>query len=511
MEKSSASVDITDGLASLQFGSGNDSELLGLLPLKRRFRQHTCGSCAAAAFFVASLNGALKLALSTSRNPISTVSARRGAAFWKQRKRHGAAVDDVRLRVGFIGCGRLARQLLSVLVAFSSVKPCDVVISTPRLGEVEDLQALGISCIFDNLQVVQQADIVFLCCLSFALKEVASDIFGQIPPRCIIYSVVASNPATRLRNILRHDQVVTLPHAERGDTGGERKANEFSGHGSSVASKSTVHSSGLAAGSSVHASTSQSLLSVDYAPMRETAAQSDQFTAPSLRDEGLEMLTQSLPCISTVGDDSERHVAAQHIFTLLRSRQFCTDIFPLARLLTSDHGALADDDGGIVTVDDGINWAAQLTVAVWNMILSLFSCSHSEAVSIINWVLFDRKSSPESHLSQQTHVLSSCFLCPDDLQLSIASGPGCHGTVRNDGAALQANALGLDDFAPQYSLCDVQVAFPCLWARFTDDLDLAGAIQKKFLALFGMSSALHGKSATKISTRSWSTKPQRAA
>ena len=63
----------------------------------------------------------------------------------------------------------------------------------------------GVECIFDNKVIAKNCHIVFLCVLPSQLEDVVEDIKEIISTNTIIYSLVRSIPAKRLRNLLNPD------------------------------------------------------------------------------------------------------------------------------------------------------------------------------------------------------------------------------------------------------------------------------------------------------------------
>eukprot|EP00062_Callorhinchus_milii_P023809 gi/632983042/ref/XP_007908452.1/ PREDICTED: NADP-dependent oxidoreductase domain-containing protein 1 [Callorhinchus milii] len=112
------------------------------------------------------------------------------------------------LRVGIVGCGQFGNQLVMSLLLLTDLTPHDIFISTRRPEKLDDLQALGVQCFYDNRRVAGSVDLLFLCCLPCHLLKVATEIRGNVHPFCVVYSLVTGVSILRLKQVLEHSAVL---------------------------------------------------------------------------------------------------------------------------------------------------------------------------------------------------------------------------------------------------------------------------------------------------------------
>jgi hypothetical protein len=63
-------------------------------------------------------------------------------------------------------------------------------------------------CQFNNVHLVQQCDIVFLCVGPKHMRYVVDDLRSRIKPHVLIYSLVLGFPALKLSSLLQHRQII---------------------------------------------------------------------------------------------------------------------------------------------------------------------------------------------------------------------------------------------------------------------------------------------------------------
>ena len=458
---------ITDGLSFLQFGQEHgDDDLAHLAHLKQKFCHVMAGSCSAAAFFVASLNSGLRIGQTLASSPHATkVTKRDDVPFWSKQ-------GGGRLRIGVIGCGRLARQLLSAIVAYSSVEPSDLLIGTPRPETVEDLLQLGMSYFDDNSQLVQHANIVFLSCLPCRVQDVAHDIRGHINPSTIVYSLVAGIPLARLQSLTKHTRIVVLPQGETG-TSYDLINRSFS----SVVSKQTTATpnslqvASLALTSASHV-TATSAASIGYALDSVTPS-------PVVPDTDHSMHVTSETCLVVSRVDTsipQSNNLPEHLLSMLRSPSTCHAIYPLARILDKDPVSVH-----YVRAEDGVMWLVTLALSIWDCLHAQFHCPPSRAIQVINAVLFNQDSITAVK-GWWKHTLLGVEL--SDFQTLL--------TGRDHAPN------GVDSHSP-VSFADSKTRFAQLHSRLSKHTGLAKAMEQKFTTVMGIPEFLHGKSAMQIS------------
>ena len=70
-----------------------------------------------------------------------------------------------------------------------------------------DLIQRGVKfCKFNNVHVVEQCDIVFLCIAPHQIRSIIEDLRGRIKPKVLLYSLVLGYPTLKLASLLQHHQ-----------------------------------------------------------------------------------------------------------------------------------------------------------------------------------------------------------------------------------------------------------------------------------------------------------------
>ena len=73
----------------------------------------------------------------------------------------------------------------------------------------EDLISQGVNCVKDNSAACEFADVLLLCILPAQLPQLAKEIKHIIRPDCIVYSIVAGTPISKLSFLLGTTNVLT--------------------------------------------------------------------------------------------------------------------------------------------------------------------------------------------------------------------------------------------------------------------------------------------------------------
>ncbi|KAJ7345038.1 hypothetical protein JRQ81_000988 [Phrynocephalus forsythii] len=112
------------------------------------------------------------------------------------------------LKIGILGGGHIGKQLARVLLQLSDISEKNIQISTRQPEKLSELQLLGINCFYNNRQLVDWADIVFLCCLPSHLPNICYEIQDVLKRSSIIYSLVTAIPLPRLKQLLCFNSII---------------------------------------------------------------------------------------------------------------------------------------------------------------------------------------------------------------------------------------------------------------------------------------------------------------
>ncbi|CAL8290924.1 unnamed protein product [Gadus morhua 'NCC'] len=181
-------VDLTIDLNSFSFESSLGDDEKELEVIRARSNQLTICGCAHAAFL-----------------------CRISHSLRENAKRHhgsGGNMNDLTLRVGILGLGRIGKQLLTSLLETTGMHPTQINISTRRPESSADCSQRGVECYFDNIRLAAWADVLFLCFLPCNLASVGADLRTHLPKHCLVYSFITAVPPKRLANILGHSFII---------------------------------------------------------------------------------------------------------------------------------------------------------------------------------------------------------------------------------------------------------------------------------------------------------------
>lgn len=78
----------------------------------------------------------------------------------------------------------------------------------PFFSSTDALSDRGVRCFYDNHQLVQSANLIFLCVLPSHLADVVEEIRGSISATSTVYSFLSSVPLSKLRYCLGFPAVV---------------------------------------------------------------------------------------------------------------------------------------------------------------------------------------------------------------------------------------------------------------------------------------------------------------
>ncbi|XP_032200711.1 NADP-dependent oxidoreductase domain-containing protein 1 isoform X2 [Mustela erminea] len=189
-------MDMLGDLESLQFEYGIQEEDRSWLYLQGRSRGLMIKSCAHATFFCKLL---CNLRESFHEKQTSSCLST------------GVVADipnDDELKVGIIGGGHLGKQLARVLLQLVPIPAENLRISTRRPEALDEFQNLGIQYFYHNPQLVDWANVIFLCCLPSQLPNICLEIQTHLEKDHIVYSFVAAIPIARLKLLLNHTNIL---------------------------------------------------------------------------------------------------------------------------------------------------------------------------------------------------------------------------------------------------------------------------------------------------------------
>ena len=94
------------------------------------------------------------------------------------------------MRLGFIGCGNMAKAIIQGILKKGLVAPEEILASsTTQEHADENAKALGVQTTTDNVRVAGESNIVFLCVKPQQYADVIDEVKGNLHERQIVVSI----------------------------------------------------------------------------------------------------------------------------------------------------------------------------------------------------------------------------------------------------------------------------------------------------------------------------------
>lgn len=117
-------------------------------------------------------------------------------------------------RIAVIGSGNMAGAMIGALLRNNEVSTDQITASDPYPEQQERIAVkYGIPVTGDNQAAVKGADIVILSVKPQVLAAVSAELKGNIPPKSLIFSIVAGMPVATIQKGFSHKAVIrTMPN-----------------------------------------------------------------------------------------------------------------------------------------------------------------------------------------------------------------------------------------------------------------------------------------------------------
>jgi pyrroline-5-carboxylate reductase len=113
------------------------------------------------------------------------------------------STGNERIRVGFLGAGRMATALAKGLITARFTSADSILASDPLPAACETFShAIGGRTVGSNVEVVRGADVLVLAVKPGHVAEVLAEIRGEVQARHLVISIAAGVPLKTLRNSL---------------------------------------------------------------------------------------------------------------------------------------------------------------------------------------------------------------------------------------------------------------------------------------------------------------------
>ncbi|KZS20640.1 pyrroline-5-carboxylate reductase 2 isoform X5 [Daphnia magna] len=113
-------------------------------------------------------------------------------------------IKEKTLRIGFIGCGKMAQALAKGFIASGITRSENIIGSSPRIDSmfIEEFSAIGCSTTHENAQVVEQADVIIVATKPPLVPKVLTEINPVVNSDNLIVSIAMGIPLINLEQML---------------------------------------------------------------------------------------------------------------------------------------------------------------------------------------------------------------------------------------------------------------------------------------------------------------------
>ncbi|EFX65367.1 hypothetical protein DAPPUDRAFT_65532 [Daphnia pulex] len=122
-------------------------------------------------------------------------------------------IKEKSLRIGFIGCGKMAQALAKGFIASGITRSENIIGSSPRIDStfIEEFAAIGCSTTHENAQVVEQAEVVIVATKPPLVPKVLTEINPVVNSNNLIISIAMGIPLINLEQMLpRKTRVIRI-------------------------------------------------------------------------------------------------------------------------------------------------------------------------------------------------------------------------------------------------------------------------------------------------------------
>ena len=110
-------------------------------------------------------------------------------------------------KIGFIGCGSMARAMIGGLLASGALRPEEIVASNRTAAKLEAARAeFGIAAAADNREAAAECEFLVLAVKPQSGAEVIAEIAGAVPENCVVVSLLAGWTLAKLRGAFGGDR-----------------------------------------------------------------------------------------------------------------------------------------------------------------------------------------------------------------------------------------------------------------------------------------------------------------
>ncbi len=119
------------------------------------------------------------------------------------------------MKIGFIGCGNMAKAMIGGMIKSSLINPVNIVVSAKTEKTLENVKKeFGIKVTLDSKEVVESSNIIIVAVKPNLYDEVLKEIKPYIDNEKIIVTIAAGKSIKDVENVIGHNKKIirTMPN-----------------------------------------------------------------------------------------------------------------------------------------------------------------------------------------------------------------------------------------------------------------------------------------------------------
>lgn len=106
------------------------------------------------------------------------------------------------MKIGFIGCGNMAKAIISGLIGSSTFKPDEIIVSDHDNNQLMDAKdRYGVNITANNSELVLESEMIVLAVKPQVLSEVINEICDTVSENKLIISIVAGQSINKIESM----------------------------------------------------------------------------------------------------------------------------------------------------------------------------------------------------------------------------------------------------------------------------------------------------------------------
>ena len=115
-----------------------------------------------------------------------------------------------KMKIGFIGSGKMAEAILSGILDSKIMSSKDIYCSDINFDRTEHLKNKYKVSIFNNAELIEKCNLIFLCVKPQDIKKLKMDLFNKLNNQQTLISILAGIKISTLIDISNHESVIRV-------------------------------------------------------------------------------------------------------------------------------------------------------------------------------------------------------------------------------------------------------------------------------------------------------------